>query len=112
MDIKKMQELAIEVKDTYRERGKLGGEMPWTVSEYMAGFVGDVGALSKLIMVKQGYREGTDIVNKIPHELADCLWSILVIANELEIDLEEAFLRTLRQLNQGISEAPLKRGPE
>lgn len=64
----------------------------------MSGFVGDVGSLSKLIMMRQGYRAGEDVEKKLSHELADCLWSVLVLADELSIDIVKAFGSTMDEL--------------
>jgi NTP pyrophosphatase (non-canonical NTP hydrolase) len=65
----------------------------------MAGFVGDVGDLSKLVMAKANLRHISDVDAKIAHELADCLWSVLVIADRLDVDLEDAFSKTMAELD-------------
>lgn len=68
----------------------------------MSGFVGDVGDLSKLVMAKRGLRGpiDNDIDDKIAHELADCLWSVCVLAEKYDIDLEAAFLKTMKELDK------------
>lgn len=68
----------------------------------MAGFVGDVGDLSKLLMAKEGLRQNYDVDAKIAHELADCLWSILVIASKLGVNLEKEFVKTMSELDERI----------
>lgn len=40
------------------------------------------------------------------HELADCLWSVMVLADAYDVDLEDAFLRTMRDLNEHLDGAP------
>jgi NTP pyrophosphatase (non-canonical NTP hydrolase) len=72
---------------------------PWTREEVAQGFVGDVGDLMKLVMVKQGLRATKDGVDEqLAHELSDCLWSVLVLAELYHIDLEAAFLRTTSEI--------------
>ncbi|MFD8964354.1 MazG nucleotide pyrophosphohydrolase domain-containing protein [Streptomyces sp. NPDC059568] len=39
----------------------------------------------------------------LEHELADCLWSVLILAHRYGIDLEAAFVRTMDGLDQAIS---------
>jgi NTP pyrophosphatase (non-canonical NTP hydrolase) len=34
----------------------------------------------------------------LAHELADCLWSIIVIADEAGVDLEKAFFETMKEI--------------
>ncbi len=96
-------ELATKVRDHYNELQVIDGKKKWNAQDRMAGFVGDVGALSKLIMVKHGLRRGPkDIDKELAHELADNLWSVIVIADELGIDLEEAFVDAMRELHERI----------
>jgi NTP pyrophosphatase (non-canonical NTP hydrolase) len=39
---------------------------------------------------------------KLAHELADCLWSVLVLADRLGVDLGAAFAATMSDLEQNI----------
>jgi NTP pyrophosphatase (non-canonical NTP hydrolase) len=71
----------------------------------MAGFVGDVGDLSKIIMAKNGHRAMDDIDEKLKHELSDCLWSILVLANYYDIDLESQFVKSMDELEARVDKA-------
>lgn len=99
-DVQTLIAKAAQVRDHYRELQETDGQKEWDVSDYMAGFTGDVGKLSKLIMAKQGLRRGPDNLDQaLAHELADCLWSILVIADELKIDIESEFEKTIDELN-------------
>ena len=95
--------LATQVRDHYNELQAADGKKQWNAQDRMAGFVGDVGALSKLIMVKHGLRRGPENIDEeLAHELSDNLWSILVIADELGIDLEKAFVEAMEQLHARI----------
>lgn len=79
-----------------KDRGK-----PWDGQDLMAGFVGDVGDLSKIIMAKEGLRP-MDQIDALAHELADCLWSVVVIADKYDVDLAAAFQRTMSELEARI----------
>lgn len=98
MNIQQLQALALQVAQRYDEQNKRNGKQRWDASAYMAGFVGDVGDLSKLVMAKNGYRDKDEVDAKIAHELSDCLWSILVLAQELDVDLESSFVKTMKEL--------------
>jgi transposase len=69
----------------------------WTQEEFMLGFVGDVGDLAKLVMAEAGAREMPGGRTALEHELADCLWSVLILAHRYDIDLEAAFRRTMAE---------------
>jgi NTP pyrophosphatase (non-canonical NTP hydrolase) len=68
----------------------------------MEGFVGDVGDLMKIIMAKEGVREMDNIDEKLKHELSDCLWSVIVLADKYGVNLEESFMKTMDDLEKRI----------
>ena len=103
MEFRELIKKAKEIKESYAELNEQKGEGVWGVVEYTQGFVGDVGDLTKLVMAKKGFRSYEDVDEKLAHELADCLWSVVVIAEELDIDLESEFLKTMEELKQRIS---------
>lgn len=78
---------------------------PWTGTELALGFAGDVGELAKLVMAKEGRRSTRhqDLDAALAHELADCLWSVLVLAKTYNVDLEQAFNHTMDQLETSLS---------
>lgn len=101
--LSELTKIAVAVRDHYDELQRADGQDKWDVSDRMAGFVGDVGDLSKLVMAKKGVRRGpADVDGALAHELADCLWSVMVIADELDIDLEQAFTKTMSELHERI----------
>jgi NTP pyrophosphatase (non-canonical NTP hydrolase) len=57
-----------------------------------------VGDLAKLVMTQNRRRAIPDAKEKLAHELADCLWSVIVLARAHDIDLERAFLQTMDEL--------------
>ncbi len=93
MEFKDLAARAVEIKKKYEAQNKKLGHAPWRTKDYFQGFVGDVGDLGKLIMAKENLRHYKNGNKKLAHELADCLWSILVLADELDIDLEKEFLK-------------------
>jgi NTP pyrophosphatase (non-canonical NTP hydrolase) len=94
---------AREVRALYSgyERRVIGRE--WTTAEVMSGFVVDVGDLTRLVMAATGARRVANLDEQLAHELADCLWSLLVLADRLQVDLGESFGRTMEQLEQQLS---------
>ncbi|KKR11919.1 MAG: MazG nucleotide pyrophosphohydrolase [Candidatus Woesebacteria bacterium GW2011_GWA1_39_21] len=103
MDFKQLQNRALEIRRKYSDLEKMKYGKEWTREQIVQGFVGDVGDLVKLIMAKDGVREVEDVDEKLAHELADCLYSILVIANKYGVDIEEEFLKTMNELEERIS---------
>lgn len=104
MDLKELQSRAVEMRTLYSKIEKEKGGKEWAIGETMQAFAGDVGDLCKLVMAKEGFRKIEDLDEKLAHELADCLWVLLVIANKYNVPLEESFLKTMDDLEKRISE--------
>lgn len=97
------QKRAQKIREKYDELNAKDGHKKWDGVDYTASFVGDVGDLMKLVMAKDGKRRGDDVDAKLQHELGDCLWSLLVIANHYNIDLEKAFNGTMDELEDRLA---------
>lgn len=89
---------ARRIRTLYARWEKRRGGRPWTRAELAQGFVGDVGDLMKLLMAKDGARSAERLEERLRHEMGDCLWSLLVLADAYGVDLEAAFRRTMDEL--------------
>lgn len=105
MEFSQLVERAITVRTHYEEFERKHYGSSWTNEELALGFVGDVGDLVKLVMAQNGRRNIPDAEVKLAHELSDCLWSIIVLAHAHGIDLEHAFLQTMEELEQHLTES-------
>jgi NTP pyrophosphatase (non-canonical NTP hydrolase) len=100
MELKELSQRAVEIKKRYSkmEMEKFGKE--WTNAQVMQGFVGEVGDLMKLVMAKEGIREIENMDEKLAHELADCLYSVFVLSQRYGVDIEQAFIKTMDELDR------------
>jgi len=103
MNFDDLQKRAIEIRKQYDAFNAAKRGVTWNEQDLMAGFVGDVGKLSKIIMAKHGLRGMDDIDAKLAHELSDCLWSVLVLADKYKIDLAAEFAKTMDELQARIA---------
>lgn len=103
MTYQELLEAAVRVREKYNQLNARDHGEAWNGDKLMAGFVGDVGDLSKIIMAKSGYRGMDDIDEKLRHELSDCLWSVLVLANHYDIDLEAQFIKSMDELEARVN---------
>ncbi len=101
MTFDEISQRAVAVRAKYDELNAKRG-VTWNEQNLMSGFVGDVGDLSKIIMAKHGLRGMDDVDAKLAHELSDCLWSVLVLADKYKIDLATEFNKTMDGLDQRI----------
>lgn len=103
MKYEELEESALKLNELYEALEiKLYGRV-WNTGELALGFVGDVGDLAKLIQANAGIRNIDNFKSKLGHELSDCLWSILVLANKCGIDLEAEYSRNTKELMEYVS---------
>jgi NTP pyrophosphatase (non-canonical NTP hydrolase) len=100
MEFAEMVEKARLVRGRYAEVEARRYGRSWSREELMLGFLGDVGDLAKLVQGKEGVRPRDDLDAALAHELADCLWSVMVLADAYEVDLESAFSQTMGELSE------------
>ncbi|WP_018352649.1 MazG nucleotide pyrophosphohydrolase domain-containing protein [Longispora albida] len=103
MDLDELTARALRVHDLYDELNLAKRGRVWTREEFMLGFTGDVGDLAKLVMAAEGARDMPGGRGALEHELADCLWSVLVLAAKYEIDLGPVFRRTMSELEESVA---------
>jgi NTP pyrophosphatase (non-canonical NTP hydrolase) len=101
MELKDLIARARQIRESYKKLEAKEYDRSWTRAEVAQGFMGDIGQLMKLLMAKDGRRAGPENLDeKLAHELADCLWCVLVIADEYGVDLEQSFLRTMNDIQK------------
>src|SRR5215475_1329769 len=103
MDLDSLRLRAVAIAELYDRYNIAAGRGAWDTGDLALGFVGDVGDLAKLVMAVDGRREIADARRRLGHELADCLWSVLVLADRYDIDLVAEFTRMTDKLEQHLA---------
>lgn len=103
MNYSDLEKAALRLNELYEQLETKRYGRVWTTQELALGFMGDVGDLAKLIQAHAGVRIIDDVDAKLGHELSDCLWSILVLADKCGIDLEAEFVRNTREIGDYVS---------
>jgi NTP pyrophosphatase (non-canonical NTP hydrolase) len=102
MDVQELSARAVRVRELYERLNKKRGDTEWSVLDRMGGLVGDMGDLMKIVQAKEGLRTMDGVDAALGHELADCLWCLLVVADHYGVDLEKEFLGTMEMLGSAI----------
>ena len=103
MNFSDLEQKALQLNDLYEQLEVKRWGRVWSTQELALGFMGDVGDLAKLIQAHAGVRTIEDHRAKLGHELSDCLWSIMVLANKCGVDLEAEFVRNTREISEYVS---------
>ncbi|WP_129136794.1 nucleotide pyrophosphohydrolase [Luteimonas sp. YGD11-2] len=103
MNFSDLEQTALQLNDLYEQLEVKRYGRVWSTQELALGLMGDVGDLAKLIQANAGVRTISDHQPKLGHELSDCLWSIMVLANKCGVDLEGEFVRNTREISEYVS---------
>lgn len=95
---------ARSIRDLLEEHERERFGRAWSREELTLGLVGDIGDLAKLVQAVEGVREIEGVHEKLAHELADVMWSIIVLADQFQIDLEVAFMRTMEMIEEALTQ--------
>lgn len=102
MQFKDLVVKAMQVKSAYDKYNQATTGKAWSRENVAEGLVGDMGDLMKLVMTKEGLRHISQVDEKLAHELSDCLWSIIVLAELYDVDLEQSFIKTMDELEADV----------
>jgi NTP pyrophosphatase (non-canonical NTP hydrolase) len=93
-DIKILEQRAMEIKRKYDLLEKQRNRQPKGAVELTRAFKKEISDLLSIV--------DQDIIDrkKLNRGLADCLWSVLVIARRLDVDIERVFWATMAELEQ------------
>jgi len=108
-DIESLTKEALRLRRRFRAAAHRQGRRAWTREQVMQGFVVDVGDLMRLVMARSGSRDAADVDARLAHELADCLWSVLVLAKLYRVDLEREFRRMVDTVARDLARGPARR---
>ncbi len=103
MNFSDLEQSALQLNELYEQLEIKKYGRTWTTEALALGFMGDVGDLAKLIQAHAGVRDIDGCKAKLGHELSDCLWSIIVLANKCGVDLEAEFVRNTEALAAYVS---------
>jgi NTP pyrophosphatase (non-canonical NTP hydrolase) len=104
MELQKLIHRAMDLRNQYdRKERQLYGS-PSTDEDIAQGFLGDVNNLVKLVKAQHGKLEIANSTEKLSSQLSHCLWSVIVLAQMHNIDLEQSFMETMDKLENHLLE--------
>lgn len=96
---------ALHVRALYETlEQRLNGKV-WSNHEIMMGFSNDVGYIGRLMLAREGTWDiDGDPTAELEHKLAESLWWVFVIADRLDIDMTDAFNKTMDKIQFGLDQ--------
>ena len=104
MELQKLIHRAMDLRRQYEKKEKQLYGAPSTDEDIAQGFLGDVNNLVKLVGAAHGKGAILNSKEKIGPQLSHCLWSVIVLANIHDVDLEQSFMETMDKLENHLLE--------
>jgi len=104
MEFQKIIRRAMDLRRQYeiKETNLYGS--PSTSVNIAEGFAGDVNNLVKLVLAEHGQRQIANSKEKLDAQLAHCLWSVVVLAQMHNVNLENSFMEAMDRLENHLLE--------
>ena len=104
MEFQKLIHRALDLRSQYDKKERQLYGSPSTDEEIAQGFLGDVNNLGKLILAQHGKLEIANSKEKLGSTLSHCLWSVIVLAQMHNVDLEQSFFEAMDRLENHLLE--------
>jgi len=100
MDIAEMQARAVATRGRFAEFETATYGAEWSTADLVMGLMTDVGDRAAAVQRAEGRRPAgsVDTKDELSHEISDCLWVLLVLADKYEIDVSASFDRTMSDI--------------
>ncbi len=95
MDIKEIKERSKKIRAAYHQLEKQYHGSEWTVEEDALAFLTDAGLVGRHTMSQQQRWPEKNTNTELEHKLGECIWWLTVLADRMNIDIEEAIEKFL-----------------
>ena len=87
---------ALSVRGLYEILEQRFNGKTWSLNEMAIGYTNDVGYIGRLLLAHDGtWPIDGDATAELKHKLAESLWWTFVLADKLDIDIDQAFSETM-----------------
>jgi hypothetical protein len=90
LDLKEIKERALKIRKQYHQLEKDHHGTEWTVEEDALAFLTDAGLVGRYTMSQQGRWPKGNAIPELQHKLGECIWWLTVLADRMDIDINES----------------------
>lgn len=90
MDIKQVVRRSKKIRAAYHQLEQQHHGSEWTVEEDALAFLTDAGLVGRHTMSQQERWPAKNTSTELEHKLGECIWWLTVLADRMNIDIEEA----------------------
>lgn len=103
---------ALDVRRLYEILEQRFNDETWSLHELMLGFSNDVGYIGRLLLAHDGtWAIDGDSEAELKHKLSEAMWWVFVLAERLDIDIDQAFRDTMTTIRTGLNDTIVRTEP-
>lgn len=95
MEIQEIIERSKNIRAAYHQLEKQHHGSEWTVEEDALAFLTDAGLVGRHTMSQQERWPANNTDTELEHKLGECIWWLIVLADRMDIGIEEAIEKFL-----------------
>ncbi|KGK88370.1 30S ribosomal protein S15 [Desulfosporosinus sp. HMP52] len=101
MNFSDVVERSVQIRKLYQQLERQHHGSEWTVEEDALAFLTDAGLVGRLTMCQQErWPKGGNTVSELEHKLSECIWWLIVLAERMNIDINESLDQFLSKLEK------------
>lgn len=104
MDLKEIIIRSKEIRKQYHQLERTHHGSEWSIEEDALAFLTDAALVGRLAMSHQGRWPASDTQDNLKHKIGECIWWLVVLADRMDISLEEAVAQFLLDTHKGLSQ--------
>ncbi len=90
LNLLEIKERSLKIRKRYHELERLHHGTEWTVEEDALAFLTDAGLVGRHTMSQQGRWPKENTASELKHKLGECIWWLTVLADRMDIDINES----------------------
>jgi len=96
MKLSEAVERSVQIRGLYHKLEQENHDKEWSVEEDALAFLTDAGLVGRLTMSQQGsWPKSGEPEAELEHKLGECMWWLIILAERMNIDIEEALEKFL-----------------
>lgn len=90
IDFEQLKNRSQKIRERYHELELQHHGSKWTIEEDALAFLTDAGLVGRHVMAQQGRWPKANTEEELKHKLGESIWWLTVLAQRMDIDIEEA----------------------
>lgn len=105
MNLSEVVERSVQIRKLYHQLESKHHGKEWTVEEDALAFLTDAGLIGRLTMAQQGrWPTDEEPIPELEHKLGECIWWLIVLAERMGIDIDNALELFLSKTEKGLKD--------